>query len=59
MGLYNGSLDGVVGPETKQALLEFQESNVDQTLFAELAEASLLRLDHDPVLDKSRGNLPV
>jgi peptidoglycan hydrolase-like protein with peptidoglycan-binding domain len=27
IGLYNGSLDGVVGPETKQALLEFQKSN--------------------------------
>jgi peptidoglycan hydrolase-like protein with peptidoglycan-binding domain len=27
MGLYNGSLDGVIGPETKQALLGFQESN--------------------------------
>ncbi len=27
IGLYNGSLDGVVGPETKQALLRFQESN--------------------------------
>src|SRR5436309_16064942 len=27
MGLYNGSLDGVMGPETKQALLGFQESN--------------------------------
>jgi peptidoglycan hydrolase-like protein with peptidoglycan-binding domain len=27
MGLYNGSLDGVVGPETKQALLGFQKSN--------------------------------
>ena len=26
-GLYNGSLDGVVGPETKQALLGFQVSN--------------------------------
>ena len=26
-GLYNGSLDGVIGPETKQALLGFQESN--------------------------------
>jgi peptidoglycan hydrolase-like protein with peptidoglycan-binding domain len=26
MGLYNGSLDGVVGPETKQAILGFQES---------------------------------
>jgi peptidoglycan hydrolase-like protein with peptidoglycan-binding domain len=25
--LYNGSLDGVVGPQTKQALLKFQESN--------------------------------
>ena len=27
MGLYSGSLDGVIGPETKQALLGFQESN--------------------------------
>jgi len=26
-GLYNGSLDGVMGPETKQALAEFQEDN--------------------------------
>ena len=27
MGFYNGSLDGVIGPQTKQAVLEFQESN--------------------------------
>ena len=27
MGLYDGSLDGVVGPETKRALLRFQQSN--------------------------------
>ena len=27
VGLYNGSLDGVVGPETKRALLGFQKSN--------------------------------
>jgi peptidoglycan hydrolase-like protein with peptidoglycan-binding domain len=27
IGLYNGSLDGVLGPQTKQALLGFQESN--------------------------------
>lgn len=27
MRLYNGSLDGVVGPQTKGALLGFQESN--------------------------------
>ena len=27
IGLYNGSLDGVIGPETKQALLGFQESS--------------------------------
>jgi len=26
-GLYNGSLDGVIGPETKQALVGFQKSN--------------------------------
>lgn len=27
IGLYNGSLDGITGTETKQALLEFQKSN--------------------------------
>jgi peptidoglycan hydrolase-like protein with peptidoglycan-binding domain len=27
MGLYNGSLDGVIGSETKRALLGFQKSN--------------------------------
>ena len=27
IGLYNGSLDGVAGPETKRALLGFQERN--------------------------------
>ena len=27
IGLYNGSLDGVIGPETKRALLGFQKSN--------------------------------
>jgi len=27
IGLYNGSLDGVAGPETKRALLQFQENN--------------------------------
>jgi peptidoglycan hydrolase-like protein with peptidoglycan-binding domain len=27
MRLYNGSLDGVLGPETKQALLRFQKNN--------------------------------
>src|SRR3984893_9962105 len=28
MGLYNGSLDGVVGPETKRALEQLQKNNV-------------------------------
>ena len=27
MGLYDGSLDGVMGPETKRALVAFQKSN--------------------------------
>ena len=32
IGLYNGSLDGVAGPETQRALLEFQEnSGLDRT----------------------------
>jgi hypothetical protein len=32
MGLYNGSFDGVVGPETKRALEQFQKNNgLDRT----------------------------
>ena len=32
MGLYNGSLDGVLGPETKRALDQFQKDNgLDRT----------------------------
>ena len=32
MGLYDGSLDGVVGPETKRALHQFQRDNgLDRT----------------------------
>ena len=27
MGLYNGSLDGAVGPETQRAIAEFQKTN--------------------------------
>ena len=27
IGFYNGSLDGVIGPETKRAILGFQKSN--------------------------------
>jgi peptidoglycan hydrolase-like protein with peptidoglycan-binding domain len=27
VGLYDGSLDGVVGPETKRSILRFQKSN--------------------------------
>jgi len=31
-GLYNGSLDGVIGPQTKQALVRFQKENgLEQT----------------------------
>ena len=41
MGLYNGSLDGVVGPETKRALEQFQKNNgLDRTA----------RLDQQPWL---------
>ena len=32
-GLYKGSLDGVLGPETRQALAQFQKNNgLDQTV---------------------------
>jgi len=27
MGLYNGSLDGVIGPETRRGLVQFQKDN--------------------------------
>ena len=31
-GLYNGSLDGVIGPQTKEALVQFQKENgLEQT----------------------------
>jgi peptidoglycan hydrolase-like protein with peptidoglycan-binding domain len=31
-GLYNGSLDGVIGPQTRQALVRFQKENgLEQT----------------------------
>ena len=43
MGLYNGSLDGVVGPETKQALLRFQKSNgLERTATLDQATADAL-----------------
>jgi peptidoglycan hydrolase-like protein with peptidoglycan-binding domain len=43
MGLYNGSLDGVAGPETKQALLKFQKSNgLDRTATLDQATADAL-----------------
>jgi peptidoglycan hydrolase-like protein with peptidoglycan-binding domain len=42
-GLYNGSLDGVAGPETKQALLRFQKSNdFEQTATLDQATADAL-----------------
>jgi peptidoglycan hydrolase-like protein with peptidoglycan-binding domain len=32
LGLYNGSLDGVIGPQTKRALTQFQKDNrLEQT----------------------------
>jgi peptidoglycan hydrolase-like protein with peptidoglycan-binding domain len=27
LGLYNGALDGVIGPQTKEALMRFQKEN--------------------------------
>ena len=43
MGLYNGSLDGVAGPETKQALLRFQKSTgLDRTATLDQATADAL-----------------
>ena len=43
VGLYNGSLDGVAGPETKQALLKFQKSNgLDRTATLDQATADAL-----------------
>ena len=45
LGFYNGSLDGVVGPETERALLGFQKSNGLErtaTLDQPTADASLI-----------------
>jgi peptidoglycan hydrolase-like protein with peptidoglycan-binding domain len=43
IGLYNGSLDGVAGPETKRALLEFQEDNgLDRTAALDQQTADVL-----------------
>jgi peptidoglycan hydrolase-like protein with peptidoglycan-binding domain len=43
IGLYNGSLDGVIGPETKQALLGFQKSNdLERTATLDQATADAL-----------------
>ena len=43
IGLYNGSLDGVAGPETKRALLEFQEnSGLDRTAALDQPTADVL-----------------
>jgi peptidoglycan hydrolase-like protein with peptidoglycan-binding domain len=43
IGLYNGSLDGVAGPETKRALLEFQENNgLDRTAALDQQTADVL-----------------
>lgn len=47
-GLYNGSLDGVAGPETKRALLRFQESNgLDRTARLDQETADVLIGDTD------------
>lgn len=43
IGLYNDSLDGVVGPETKRALLEFQGNNgLDRTAALDQPTADVL-----------------
>jgi peptidoglycan hydrolase-like protein with peptidoglycan-binding domain len=43
IGLYYGSLDGVAGPETKRALLEFQEDNgLDRTAMLDQQPADAL-----------------
>jgi peptidoglycan hydrolase-like protein with peptidoglycan-binding domain len=45
-GLYNGAIDGIIGPETKQALHQFQQQNgLNQTA----------RLDQ-PTMDRLFGN---
>ena len=53
MGLYNGSLDGVVGPKTKQALAEFQKSNgLERTATLDQKTADAL-FDHTGVAEGS------
>ena len=66
LGLYNGSLDGVIGPETERALLGFQKSNglEESALASRLGENScpsqsknqrLYRLDSFRSLDPPSG----
>jgi peptidoglycan hydrolase-like protein with peptidoglycan-binding domain len=43
IGIYNGSLDGIAGSETKRALLEFQEDNgLDRTAALDQQTADVL-----------------
>ena len=43
IGFYHGSLDGIAGPETKRALLEFQEDNgLDRTATLDQQTADVL-----------------
>jgi peptidoglycan hydrolase-like protein with peptidoglycan-binding domain len=49
LGLYNGSLDGAVGPETERALLDFQKSNgLERTGTLDQQTADAL-IDHSSV----------
>lgn len=46
-GLYKGSLDGVIGPETKRALAQFQKSNgIGQTASLDAQTWEALTGDH-------------
>jgi peptidoglycan hydrolase-like protein with peptidoglycan-binding domain len=63
IGLYYGSLDGVAGPETKRALLEFQENNGldrtatldQQTADALIGHTSVGRISNMPPKDAGGG----
>ena len=56
IGLYNGSLDGVAGPETKRALLGFQTRNgLERTATLDQQTADAL-IGHTGVGQRSGGS---
>jgi Putative peptidoglycan binding domain len=58
-GLYKGSLDGVLGPETRQALAQFQKnSGLDQTALLDAQTWEVLMLTGNPDIGQGSSMPP-